>query len=79
MIDKLMEFFGRLWELLPKDPFREYIEEAAAFFETQEWIGILNYFVPLEAFVKIGTSWMSAVVVYMVYCRLKEALYGRKG
>ena len=79
MIEDIVGAFQKLWELLPKDPFREYIEEVATYFDTQEWIGILNYFVPLGAFVKIGSAWLVAVAAYLVYCRIRAALFGGKG
>lgn len=75
MLDKLVEAFQKLWELLPKDPFREYINEAAVYFEGQEWVGILNYFVPIGAMAKMGMGWLAAVAAYIVYTKIRDALF----
>lgn len=49
--------------LLPHSPFRESINNI----QQAEWIGYLNYFVPVGTFVAIGSVWVSAIAVFYVY------------
>lgn len=77
MLDQIANVFQKIWDLLPRDPFREYIEEAAAYMEGQEWIGILNYFVPVGTLCKIGVSWLGCVAAYIVVIKVRDALFGK--
>ncbi len=76
MLDKISTLFQKIWDLLPGDPFREYIEEAAAFMEGQEWIGVLNYFIPVGTFCKMGMAWLACVAAYIVVTKVRDALFG---
>lgn len=48
---------------LPGDPFAPFIDDLSNI----PWIGVLNYFVPIGAFLDILLAWVTALGVYYVY------------
>ena len=49
--------------ILPNSPFRPFIDSMEQF----EWLGVLNWFVPIGTFVTIGASWLAAIAVFYTY------------
>ncbi len=52
--------------LLPDSPFK-VLDDLAASGEIAEWLGYVNWFVPIYSFVGIVEGWLLAIVVYYVY------------
>ncbi|MCL2717165.1 MAG: hypothetical protein FWE14_00060 [Lachnospiraceae bacterium] len=48
--------------VLPKSPFTEHIDNLARL----PYLGLLNWFVPVGAFLAIGTSWLVAIGIFYV-------------
>ena len=66
MIDSIVSFIQKILGVLPQDPFRPYIDELAIDIQSQAWVGILNYFIPLKEMLEIASVWLVAVGIYMV-------------
>ena len=64
--------FTFLFELLPNDPFIQYISSACDAYS--EYTGYLNYFVPVQRLVEITGVWISAISVYYAYRVAKNAV-----
>jgi hypothetical protein len=58
-IDSMLE---TALSILPKSPFTEHIDALAEV----PYLGILNWFVPIGAFLVIGTSWLVAIGIFYV-------------
>ena len=52
-------------KLFPTSPF--VILEEMASSDFYEWLQMLNWFIPINTFVGILETWLSAVAVYYVY------------
>ena len=52
-------------KLFPTSPF--VILEEMASSDFYEWLQMLNWFIPINTFVGILETWLSAVAVYCVY------------
>lgn len=46
--------------ILPGSPFAAYLE----FSQSVPWLKMLNYFVPIGAYVSITTSWATILLIY---------------
>lgn len=64
--------FKFLLELLPNDPFVNYIDSAVEAYS--EYAGYLNYFVPVGRLADITGVWISAISVYYAYRIAKKAV-----
>ena len=64
--------FMFLLELLPNDPFINYIDSAVEAYS--EYAGYLNYFVPVGRLADITGVWISAISVYYAYKIAKKAV-----
>ena len=49
--------------ILPDSPFKPFIDKIQSF----EWLGVLNWFIPVGTLVAIGTAWLAAIAVFYVY------------
>jgi hypothetical protein len=47
--------------ILPESPFLAFIQA-----EVNDYLSAINYFVPVDAFVTIGSAWLLAVVPWVV-------------
>lgn len=56
-------FASLLLSVLPTSPFQQYIQ---AFAEVP-YLGILNWFIPIGAFIKIGAAWLGAIALFYLY------------
>ena len=53
---------GFLCGILPESPFLAFIQAE----EVSDYLAAINYFVPVDAFVTIGSAWLLAVVPWVV-------------
>lgn len=64
-INGLISILGKALSLVlalfPPSPFQ------IDFSGYQDWIGVLNYFLPIGAFLGILTTWLSAIAIYYMY------------
>ncbi|MEG1709927.1 MAG: hypothetical protein RRY04_01890 [Oscillospiraceae bacterium] len=67
MIAKINAFLSAiaasLLSFLPDSPFRPTIDKLA----DVEWLGYLNWFVPVGTLFSIGTVWLGAIGVFYTY------------
>lgn len=49
-------------QLLPTSPFREFIDEL-----NTDHLGILNWFVPINSFIKILGVWCASIALFYLY------------
>lgn len=67
MIAKIKAFLEQIAALLlsflPDSPFKSFIESM----EQAEWLGYLNWFVPVGNFIKIGMAWVAAIAIFYAY------------
>ena len=56
--------------LLPQSPFRAFIDEIGE----HEWLGYVNWLIPIDKFIVIGEAWLVAVgLFYLVSVILRWA------
>lgn len=55
-------FVGFLCGILPESPFLAFIQAE----EVNDYLAAINYFVPVDAFVTIGSVWLVAIVPWIV-------------
>lgn len=63
MKEMLNAFLDLLLKLLSPSPFAPFI----ANLKEVPYLGYINWFIPVGAFVKIGTAWLVAIAVYYLY------------
>lgn len=63
MKEMLDAFLDLLLKLFPPSPFAPYI----AGLKDVPYLGYINWFIPVGAFVKIGMAWLVAIAVYYLY------------
>lgn len=56
-------FADTILRALPHSPFDQYI----SMFEKLEYLGYLNWFIPVGAFLKILSAWVAAIGVFYIY------------
>lgn len=66
MTDTIVNVIQKVFGILPQDPFRSYIEELSEEIQGQQWVGVLNYFIPLKEMLEIASVWILAVGTYIV-------------
>lgn len=59
----LLKIAGIIMSILPDSPLRPVIDDLASV----EWLGVLNWFVPVGTFVTIGGLWLAAIAVFYTY------------
>lgn len=52
--------------LLPDSPFK-ILDSLTATGEIAEWLGYVNWFIPIYSFVGIFVGWLACVALYYVY------------
>lgn len=63
-MQELIAKFGiMLMSVLPTSPFQKFLSD----FSGLPYLGILNWFIPVGSFVKIGMVWLSAITVFYLY------------
>lgn len=61
---ELFEALGHtLISLLPHSPFAEIY----ATFTVPQWVGWLNWFIPVGAILKVMAAWLAAIALHYVY------------
>ncbi|MEG1709605.1 MAG: hypothetical protein RR313_11795 [Anaerovoracaceae bacterium] len=67
MISKINAFLSSIvatiLSMLPNSPFSSVIDTVA----DAEWLGYINYFIPIGTLVGIATTWGVAIGVFYVY------------
>ena len=53
---------GFLCGILPQSPFLTFINAE----EVNGYLSAINYFVPIDAFIAIGSAWLAAVVPWVI-------------
>lgn len=61
--EMMTAFAAALIQVLPLSPFQQYIKA----FANLPYLGILNWFLPIAAFVKIGMAWLGAITLFYLY------------
>lgn len=57
----VVTWIASLLEKLPQDPFRQYLVSDSSF---SDWMGTLNYFVPVGTIITITEAWLVCVAAY---------------
>ena len=69
MLDSLKEFFvggfAKVLSFFPDSPFSMLSDYSNS--EFAEWLGYLNWFVPVNTFVAIIELWLACIAVYYVW------------
>lgn len=55
-------FIGLVCGFLPQSPFLSFIQAT----EVNEYLALINYFVPIDVFITIGSAWLLAIVPWIV-------------
>ena len=63
IIEWINHFLGSILFFLPNSPFSGFIQEVKSW----EWLGWLNWFIPIGTFVKILAIWGTCVGAYYLY------------
>lgn len=58
----IFDFFKFLIELFPDDPFLSLLAD----FKGAEWLGYLNFFLPISFMVNSTMIWVAAVTTYRI-------------
>lgn len=58
----IYQFFEMVLDLLPDSPVQEWILE----FKDVEWLGYLNFFIPISFMVNVTSVWVGLLVSYRV-------------
>lgn len=58
----IYQFFEMLVDVFPDDPLLKIIQE----FKSVEWLGYLNFFIPVSFMVNATMVWAGAIVTYRV-------------
>lgn len=61
--DKIIEFANWLISFLPHSPFQQYLND----FSNLPYLHWLNWFVPFNDFVIIGTAWLTVIALFYGY------------
>lgn len=69
-VDVFNKFAHTLLSLLPLSPFQKYLD----MFADLPFLGILNWFIPVGTFIKIGLAWLSAIGLFYLYSILMRWL-----
>jgi hypothetical protein len=51
-----------IFGILPNSPFT-YLENSPI----AQFLGIINYFVPISYFISVGEIWLTAIAIYYIY------------
>ena len=63
MTELLSAFAATLVKVLPLSPFQQYIQA----FGNLPYLGILNWFIPISAMIKIGAAWLGCIAWFYLY------------
>lgn len=54
---------NKIIDFLPKSPFTEHIDALSNI----PYLPYINWFIPINSFIVIGTSWLAAISIYYIY------------
>ncbi len=63
VLDFLSGLLGTIFFFLPDDPFMPIIESMSG----GEWLGALNWFIPVGTLIGIGGAWLTAIGIFYAY------------
>lgn len=64
LLNELMDnFLNFVLTVLPLSPFKDVINNM----ESLPYLGYLNWFIPVNRFIQIGTIWLTAVGLFYLY------------
>ena len=63
MNEILSEFLDFVLSVLPLSPFTDIINELGE----MPYLSYINWLVPVGDFIRIGTTWLSAITIYYMY------------
>lgn len=61
--EMMTAFAAALAKVLPLSPFQQYIQA----FGNLPYLGILNWFIPVSALIKIGAAWLGCIALFYLY------------
>lgn len=53
----------QLLQILPTSPFAQFIDD----FSSLPWLGVLNWFVPVQQILTVMVAWLGAVSLFYLY------------
>ena len=56
-------FYSLIISVLPLSPFAQFYSQ----WTTPEWVGWLNWILPVGAMLKVMAAWLGAIALYYVY------------
>ncbi len=62
IISAIANFFITILNFLPKSPF-SYLDNSGI----KDFIGYLNYFIPVSSLIAISETWLVAIGIYYIY------------
>lgn len=64
-LELMTKFKDAVIALLPLSPFTEHIRNLEAL--NPEWLGWLNWFIPVKQILIVTSSWLGAVALFYIY------------
>lgn len=64
LINVLMKLVEQLINILPKSPFKGFIDQLNG---SIPYIGFINWIVPVKQILIVGGVWLSAIAIYYIY------------
>lgn len=61
--EMMTAFAAALAKVLPLSPFQQYIKA----FGNLPYLGMLNWFIPVSALIKIGAAWLACIALFYLY------------
>ncbi len=61
--EMMTAFAAALAKVMPASPFQQWIDK----FGNIPYLGYLNWFIPVAAFVKIGLAWLGCIAIFYIY------------
>lgn len=58
---KIVNWIASVLEKLPTDPFAEYLQQDDTYLD---FLGTLNYFVPVGTLITITGAWLACIAIY---------------
>lgn len=58
--DKLVQ---QIVQVLPRSPFADFFDQ----FQNLPWLGVLNWFFPVQACLNVIAAWLGAITLFYLY------------
>lgn len=63
-LNVLLKLVGQLLDILPKSPFKGFIEQLKGSIPHVGWI---NWLIPVQSILVVGGVWLGVIAVYYIY------------